>query len=79
MLGSTRQLKTAIFFVSAALLLGSCKRDPEKAKAKYLASGQKYMQQEKYAEAAIEFRNAIRVDPNYGDAYYQLSQAAKAK
>ena len=79
MLGSTRRRKTAILLISLALLLSSCKKDPEKAKAKYLASGQKYMQQEKYGEAAIEFRNAIRVDPNYGEAYYQLSQAAKAK
>ncbi len=37
------------------------------------------MQQKKYGEAVIEFRNAIRIDPRFADAYYQLSQAALAQ
>lgn len=65
--------------MSAALLLGGCAGDPQKAKVKYLASGQKYMKKGQYASAAIEYRNALKLDPRYTDAYYQLAQAALAQ
>jgi tetratricopeptide (TPR) repeat protein len=74
-----RGLRTAIVLTTATFLLSSCKSDPQKAKAKYFASGQKYMTQKKYGDAALEFRNAIRIDPRFADAYYQLSQTALAQ
>ena len=46
-------------------LLCSCARDPQKAKAKYLANGQNYMKKQQYASAAIEFRNALKIDPRF--------------
>ena len=61
------------------LFLGSCAKDPEKAKAKYLASGQSYMKKGNYSDAALEFRNALRLDPRFVDAYYQLAQADLAQ
>src|ERR1700731_38481 len=70
-----RKLKMAVMAVFVALLLGACARDPEKAKAKYLAEGQKYMKKGQYGDASIEFRNALRLDPRFVDAYYQLAQA----
>jgi tetratricopeptide (TPR) repeat protein len=79
MLGSSRQIKTVILLIAASLLLDACTRDPQKAKAKYLASGQKYMKQKQYGDAAVEFRNAIRLDPRSADAYYQLAQAELAQ
>ena len=79
MSGLGRKFRTAIGLCTVALLLSSCKSDPQKAKAKYFASGQKYMTQKKYGDAAVEFRNAIRIDPRFADAYYQLSQAALAQ
>ncbi len=79
MLVRARRLRTALFLVITALLLTACSSDPQKAKAKYLASGQKYMKQKKYSVAAIEFRNAIRIDPSFANAYYQLSQADLAQ
>ena len=75
----TRKLKTALFTISLALLLGACTKDPEKAKIKYLAEGQKYMKQGQYGDAIVEFRNAIRLDPRFVDAYYQLAQADLAQ
>ena len=33
------------------------------------------MKKGQYRDAAIEFRNALRLDPRFVDAYYQLSQA----
>ena len=69
----------AIVLLSAILLLGSCARDPEKAKAKYLAAGQSYMQKGQYGDAVVEFKNALRLDPRFVDAYYQLAQASLAQ
>ena len=77
MLTSGRQ--TAILLIATAMLVGGCARDPQEAKAKYLAAGEKYMKQKQYGDAAVEFRNAIRIDPRYVDAYYQLAQAEWAQ
>ena len=49
-----------ILLICAVLLLNSCAKDPEKAKAKYLALGQGYMKKGQFAAAAIEFQNALR-------------------
>jgi len=79
MLVSRRQMRSAILLISAALLVISCTSDPQKAKVKYLAAGEKYMKQKQYGDAAVEFRNAIRLDPSFVDAYYQLAQAGLAQ
>jgi tetratricopeptide (TPR) repeat protein len=68
-----------MLLISIALTLTSCSRDPQKAKAKYLAAGQKYMSKQQYGDAAIEFRNALRLDPQFVDAYYELAQATLAQ
>ncbi len=34
-----RKLQAVVITISVALLLGGCARDPQKAKAKYLAAG----------------------------------------
>ena len=74
-----RKLNTAAIAILVTLLLGGCARDPEKAKAKYLAEGQKYMKKGQYGDASVEFRNALRLDPRFVDAYYQLAQADLAQ
>jgi len=71
-----RAFTCAVFILS--LLAASCTKDPQKAKAKYLASGQHYLQEGKYGDAAVEFRNALRIDPQFVDAHYQLAQAELA-
>ena len=68
-----------IVLISFALMLNSCARDPQKAKLKYLAAGQDYMKKGQYGDAVIEFRNAVRLDPRFVDAYYQLAQADAAQ
>ena len=62
-------------FILAIITTGfpACSRDPNVRKQKYLESGQRYFEKEKFEEAAIEFRNAIGVDPRYADAHYQLA------
>src|ERR1700735_2899196 len=73
------QFTLTMAFLGPLVLLSSCGRDPQKAKAKYLASGQSYMKDGKYGDAVIEFRNALRLDPRFVDAYYQLAQADLAQ
>jgi tetratricopeptide (TPR) repeat protein len=73
-----RMLSASRLIVSLALiavLLTACSRDPNLRKQKYLQSGQLYFENGKYREAAIEFVNALKIDPNYADAHYQLAES----
>src|SRR5271165_1945165 len=79
MRSARQQLTVVMVLISVALAISSCSRDPERAKARYLAVGQKYMTKGKYGDASIEFRNALRLDPRFVDAYYQLAQADLAQ
>ena len=56
-------------------LLSSCSGAPHARKQKYFQTGQRYFEKGKYSEAAIEFMNAIKVDPNYADAHHQLAES----
>src|SRR3954470_4091292 len=69
---NTHQL---IVFVTLAACIAGCSRDPEATKRKYLASGTKYMQEQKYKEAIVQLRSAVKVDPKFGEARYQLAEA----
>src|ERR1700728_3498037 len=62
-----------LFTLQGTLLLG-CSRDPNVRKQKYLERGERYFQAGKIREAAIEFANALQVDPNFADAHYQLAR-----
>jgi tetratricopeptide (TPR) repeat protein len=73
-----RRVGLAVALASACLMLLSCSRDPQKAKAKYLAKGESYMKKGQYQAAEIEFRNALNIDPRYVDAYYRLAQTELA-
>ncbi len=61
-------------FLLISLVLSSCSRDPNVRKQKYFQSGQEYFEKGKFAEATIQFANALRIDPKYAEAHYQLSQ-----
>jgi tetratricopeptide (TPR) repeat protein len=65
--------------ISLSFFFTSCKSNPQKAKVEYLAEGQKYMKKGQYGDASVEFRNAVRLDPRFVDAYYQLAQADLAQ
>ena len=51
----------------------SCARDPNLRKQKYFESGQRYFERGNLDAAAIEFRNAVGVDPAFADAHYKLA------
>ncbi|MGB9604554.1 MAG: tetratricopeptide repeat protein [Bryobacteraceae bacterium] len=65
----------ACCMLAVALLVGvsSCSRDPEVVKRKYLESGNRYFEKKQYKEASIMYRQALRRDPRYGEAYYRLA------
>lgn len=53
----------------------ACSRDPNVVKKKYLDSGNKYFNREKYKEASIMYRRALAKDQRYDQAYYRLALA----
>jgi tetratricopeptide (TPR) repeat protein len=65
-------LALAILLVS----LLACSRDPNARKQKYFESGNRYFAQRKYHEAAIEFLNAIKIDPQFAKAHYLLAETS---
>ena len=58
-----------------ATVLSACSMDPNARKQKYFQNGQRYFERRQFSEAAIEFTNAIKVDPAYGDAHFQLAES----
>ncbi|MDZ4797204.1 MAG: tetratricopeptide repeat protein [Bryobacteraceae bacterium] len=60
------------------LLLGGCNRDPNVAKKRYVENGNKYFSKGKYKEALIMYRNALKRDLKYGEAYYRAALAELA-
>src|ERR1700674_1115629 len=73
--GSWRLKSAAAQVFLLVVILGGCSLDPLKGKVKYLESGNRYLKAAKYQEASIQFRNAIKLDPRFAEAYYQLAQA----
>ncbi len=68
----TTRIVSSLF---ALVLLGSvaCNTDPNVAKKKYVERGNKYFDRGKYKEAGIMYRNALRKDARYGEAYYRMA------
>lgn len=62
-------------FVLTLLMLAGCSLSPEAAKRRYFDNGERYFQQGKFREAIILYRNAIKKDPKFGEAYYKLGEA----
>jgi Tfp pilus assembly protein PilF len=54
--------------------LSGCHRDPNVRKQKYLESGQRFSDQGKDKEAAIQFANALKIDKNFADAHFALAK-----
>lgn len=74
-----RSIAAVTGVATLALVLISCAANPQKAKRSYLEKGDAYMKQKQYSSAIIEYRNALKVDPRYTDAYYQLAKADVAQ
>lgn len=73
-----------VFFVLSALAISGvawigCARNPTQQRDSYFQRGRKYFQQNKYADAAIEFQNAVKIDPRFAQGYYYLGLADKMR
>ena len=66
---------TAGLVVFVCLTATGCSRDPKVAKDRYIKSGDSYLAQGKVAEATLEFRNALQVDPQDGELRLKLADA----
>lgn len=65
------QTARSLLFFLLILGLDSCSRDPKG----YVSRGNKFFERGRYKEAAIMYRNAIKVDQKYGEAYFRLAAA----
>ena len=52
------------------ILLSACSRDP----AKLVESGKIYLAEKKYSEAVIEFRKALKANPQFVEAHFQMGR-----
>jgi tetratricopeptide (TPR) repeat protein len=64
----------AILVFALAASISACKKDPEVAKREFFASGNTYFDQQKYNEAAVQYRNAVQQDPKFGEARLKLAE-----
>ena len=71
---SSGQRLIMFLLLVVSLIFSSCSRDPNVRKQKYFHAGQRYFENGKYREAEIEFVNAIKIDPGYAEAHYQLAE-----
>ena len=62
-----RSIRLVAVILAVLVGLASCSRDPEVVKKHYLESGNKYFDKGRYKEASIQYRNALKRDPKYGD------------
>ena len=72
---SMRAIPTAFVLLILAAGATACSKDPAKAKLDFVASGDRYMADKKYDEAIIQYRNAVKVDPKFGEARLKLADA----
>src|SRR5579864_252446 len=72
----SRSARIRIFVIccSLAVAFSGCARDPNVRKQKYLESGDRYFKENKFREAAIQYANAVQVDPRFAAAHYQLAE-----
>jgi len=61
--------------VVAGLCASGCRRDPKVVSQRYVESGNKYFERQKFKEASLMYRQAISKDRRNGDAYYRLALA----
>lgn len=61
--------------VAVAITALACSGDPAVKKQQYLESGNRYFDQGKYAEAIVEYLNAVEIDATFGPARKRLAEA----
>lgn len=57
----------------------ACSRNPTQRRDSYFQKGKQYFQQKKYADASIEFKNAVKIDSHFVQGYYYLGLTQKKR
>src|SRR5687768_5437447 len=72
-------MKTRGWVALAALvaLVAGCS-NTEQAKKEFFENGERFLKDNKYQEAIVEFRNALQQDEKYGEARLKLAEAYTA-
>src|SRR5215210_6509697 len=73
------RISLSYLLTAAILIVAGCSKDPNVEKAEFVKSGDNYVAQKKYAEAVVEYRNAIQIDPRYGEARFKLADTYAAQ
>src|SRR6185436_7263898 len=71
----TRCHVTLLSVLLVALFTISGCSNPEKTKIAHVNQGEAYLKDEKFQEASLEFRNAIKIDEKLASAHWGLAQA----
>lgn len=69
-----RAVIRVLFLMLAAEMGAGCQSDETKL-VQHLERGASYLEREKYAEAIIEYKNVLQIDPNHGKAHWGLARA----
>src|SRR5271170_3824543 len=69
---SILRLVLTVGFVATTFV--GCSRDPNVRKQKYFESGERYFNKGKFREAAIQYANAVQIDPRFAQAHFQLGK-----
>jgi tetratricopeptide (TPR) repeat protein len=67
--------RCAALVLTLLVAAAGCSRDPDIAKREYVRSGDRYVEQQKFREAIVEYRNAVQQDPRFGEARLKLADA----
>jgi len=70
----SRTVVTRFLAALSCVVLLACQDDQAKLAA-HMERGDAYAKDEKAAEAIIEYKNVLQIDPNYGPAHYALAKA----
>jgi tetratricopeptide (TPR) repeat protein len=72
-----KKARTWLILLALAASVAGCS-DTEQAKREYFANGERLLNEKKYQEAIVEFRNAVQQDERYGEARLKLADAYAA-
>lgn len=70
--------RSTLPLLPAIVILAGCRQDPAIAKAKYFDSGNRFFDSKQYAEATLQYGNAVRLDPAFGEARFKLAESYRA-
>ena len=69
------EAKILMALLLSFVFLTACKSDPIEVRDKYYAKAQEYLDSQRYEEAVIEFRNALRTDGGHIPSYLGIAKA----